>query len=188
MAPGEPVALTWRVENPDQEAVAGAILEVTFPKELALTPAGVEPPLRYDPAARRLTWALPRLEPGLAQVGRASARLAGLRIGDALAVLAELRLADGTLVAQATATVQAAPPAPAVTALGPAGGVVTLAEEGVPLTFPPGALAEAVQVQARPMGRPTGAPGNIQRAYEFVVRGRGAAHLRPAPHAHRGPS
>ncbi len=177
VAPGEPVALTWRVENSDQEVVEGAILVVALPKELALTPAGVEPPLRYDPAARRLTWALPRLEPGLAQVGRATARLAGLRTGDALAVLAELRLADGTPVAQAAATVQAAPPAPAVTQLGPAGGVVTLAEEGVTLTFPPGALAEAVQVQARPVGRPAGAPGNIQRAYEFVVRGRGGAEL-----------
>ena len=86
------------------------------------------PGRHYDPTARRLTWALPRLEPGVVLVGQATAQLAGLRAGAALAVLTELRLADGTLVAQATATVQAAAPAPAVPQIGPAGGVVTLAD------------------------------------------------------------
>ncbi|MBM4457494.1 MAG: UV DNA damage repair endonuclease UvsE [Chloroflexi bacterium] len=84
-------------------------------------------------------------------------------------MLAELRLADGTLVAQTAATVRAAPPAAVTRKLGPAGGVVALAAEGVTLTFPAGALSETVQVYARPLGRPQDAPGNIHRAYESLT-------------------
>ncbi|MDW8101075.1 MAG: RHS repeat-associated core domain-containing protein, partial [Anaerolineae bacterium] len=169
--PGEAVTLRWRLEHRGEQALEGALLLATLPANLEVTPSGAPSPWRYDPARRALTWAMGRLEPGAALEAQAQIKLVGVRVGDAVAVPAELRRADGTRIAQAEVSVGVLPPAPEVHRLGPEGGQVVLEEGRVTLTFPPGALAEPVEVYARPLGRPTDAPVHLHRAYEFTVKG-----------------
>lgn len=116
--PGETVTLRWRLEHRGEQALEGALLIVTLPASSEAIPPGAPSPWRYDPARRALTWAMGRLEPHTVLEAQAEIRLVGVRVGDAVTVPAELRLADGTRVAQAEVSVGVLPPAPEVSRLG----------------------------------------------------------------------
>ncbi|MBX7233672.1 MAG: hypothetical protein K1X65_04755 [Caldilineales bacterium] len=98
-------------------------------------------------------------------------RVTGRRVGEVVEIVAELRAADGGLLDASAATVQVTPPLPTATRIGPEGGVVSLEDGRVTLSFAPGAVAADVTVLARALGRPENAPANIARAYEFSVKG-----------------
>lgn len=183
--PGSEVTLQWQLTNCALAPLAGLTLALRLPAELAVVPERLPAGWDYAEQLRVARYRLPELAAEAVVRGEFTVRVAQLRAGDATAVAAELLAADGRAVTQAAATLLGARPAPQITVLDAAGGTVGLEDGRVTLTFAPGAVATAVTVQAQPLGRPAEAPGNVLRAYEFLVRdaaGQEVTHLCAAPH------
>ena len=169
-APGAEVTLHWQLTSRELAPLAGLMLTLRLPEALAPAPGRLPGGWDYDARQRLARYSLPELAAEAVVRGEFTVRVARLRAGDTTAVVAELQAADGWVVTQAAATLLGARPAPQITAVDAAGGAVALEDGRVTLTFAPGAVATAVTVQARPLGRPADALGNVLRAYEFIVR------------------
>ncbi len=180
-APGAEVTLQWQLTSRELAPLAGLMLTLRLPEAMALAPGRLPADWDYDARQRLARYSLPELAAEAVVRGAFTARVVRLRAGDTTEVAAELLTADGRAVMQAAATLLGDSPAPQITVLDAAGGTVGLEDGRVTLTLAPGAVAAAVTVYARLLGRPADAPGNVLRAYEFVVRDAAGQELHTFP-------
>lgn len=168
--PGQEAALSWTVLNCRPANLEGAQLTYVIPEGFTLSPQDVPAPLSYNPSTRTVSGGLPLLAAGAILTGQFPLRVTGLRAGDMIAVIGEVKDAAGAIIDQHSAELRVTSPAVSVTQIGAQGGVIELEDGRVRLAFQPGAVVARSQVQARPVGHPTEAPAYIGRGYEFVVR------------------
>ncbi len=168
--PGQEARLAWTVFNCRPLAVEGIELGFGIPQSFTLSPQDVPAPLSYNPNTRMVSGGLPSLAAGATLTAQFPLRVTGLRTGDTVAVVGEVRDAAGAIIDQHSAELRIVPPATSATEIGAQGGVVELENGRARLAFPPEAVMARSRVLAQPIGHPADAPAYIGRGYEFVVQ------------------
>ena len=168
--PGQEARLAWTVFNCRPLAVEGIELGFGIPQSFTLSPQDVPAPLSYNPNTRTVSGGLPSLAAGATLTAQFPLRVTGLRAGDTVAVVGEVKDAAGAIIDQHSAELRIVPPATSATEIGAQGGVVELENGRARLAFPPEAVIARSQVLAQPVGHPADAPAYIGRGYEFVVQ------------------
>lgn len=93
---------------------------------------------------------------------------AGMHASEGATFASQLRQGS-TTIADVGTTLTIGEVAPEIATLSPDGGDITLEGGRVRLTFPTGAITRTMTVRGRLLPRPSDAPGNMIRAFEFEV-------------------